>query len=121
MLLNMEPPLGFGNKCPKFLAYKRFMKLNMPIDDQSRVHFTSTLFSLIRESLKIKLLNMEEADEAQMDQCDVELRAILLKLWPYIDVKKFDLCVPHTHGIISYRVYFFILLIILIQRFTWIC
>lgn len=97
MLLNLEPPLGFGNKCPKFLAYKRFMKLNMPIDDQSRVHFTTTLFSLIRESLKIKILNLEEADDAQADQADEELRAILIKLWSYVDIKIINLCVPYKH------------------------
>ena len=107
MLLNLEPPLGFGNKCPKFLAYKRFMKLNMPIDDQSRVHFTTTLFSLIRESLKIKILNLEEATDGQADQADEELRAILIKLWSYIDVKKIDLCVPYKyelHGTETKRV-----------------
>ena len=100
MLLNLEPPLGFGNKCPKMLAYKRFMKLNMPMDEESRVEFTCTLFSLIRESLKIKILNLEEVDDAAADQCDEELRGILNKIWPYIDEKKREMCVPRNEGII---------------------
>jgi hypothetical protein len=102
MLLNLEPPLGFGNKCPKMLAYKRFMKLNMPMDEESRVEFTCTLFSLIRESLKIKILNLEEVDDAAADQCDEELRGILNKIWPYIDEKKREMCVPRNEGIYKY-------------------
>jgi voltage-dependent calcium channel N type alpha-1B len=98
MLLNLEPPLGFGNKCPQYLAYKRFMKFNMPLDEKGRCHFTTTLFSLIRESLKIKILNFEEASEADMDEADNQLRAIIKKLWPFTEQEKFGLCVPYKHG-----------------------
>ena len=59
MLLNNEPPMGFGNKCPKLLAYRRLIRMNMPVDENGTVHFTTTLFALIRESLKIKLLNIQ--------------------------------------------------------------
>ena len=55
MLLNMEPPVGFGRKCPKALAYRRLIRMNMPIDEDGRVNFTTTLFALIRESLNIKI------------------------------------------------------------------
>jgi voltage-dependent calcium channel N type alpha-1B len=55
MLLNMEPPVGFGAKCPKILAYRRLIRMNMPVDDAGNVHFTTTLFALIRESLGIKM------------------------------------------------------------------
>ncbi len=55
MLLNMEPPVGFGRKCPKTLAYRRLIRMNMPVDEQGTVHFTTTLFALIRESLNIKI------------------------------------------------------------------
>ena len=74
------------------------MKLNMPLDEESRCHFTTTLFCLIRESLKIKILNFEEASEAEMDEGDNQLRVIMKKLWPFIEQEKFDLCVPHKHG-----------------------
>uniref|UniRef100_A0A1B0EZA3 EF-hand domain-containing protein n=2 Tax=Lutzomyia longipalpis TaxID=7200 RepID=A0A1B0EZA3_LUTLO len=32
MLKNMDPPLGFGNKCPNRLAYKKLIRMNMPLD-----------------------------------------------------------------------------------------
>lgn len=55
MLKNMDPPLGFGNKCPNRLAYKKLIRMNMPLDDELRVQFTTTLFALIRENLSIKM------------------------------------------------------------------
>lgn len=55
MLKNMDPPLGFGNKCPNRLAYKKLIRMNMPVDDDGKVSFTTTLFALIRENLNIKM------------------------------------------------------------------
>jgi hypothetical protein len=55
MLRNMEPPVGFGKKCPTRLAYRKLIRMNMPVAPDGTVHFTSTLFSLIRESLGIKM------------------------------------------------------------------
>lgn len=57
MLKNMDPPLGFGNKCPNRLAYKRLIRMNMPVDADGKVNFTTTLFALIRENLSIKMRN----------------------------------------------------------------
>lgn len=55
MLKNMDPPLGFGNKCPNRLAYKKLIRMNMPVDVDGKVNFTTTLFALIRENLSIKM------------------------------------------------------------------
>lgn len=55
MLKNIDPPLGFGNKCPNRLAYKKLIRMNMPVDQDGKVQFTTTLFSLIRENLSIKM------------------------------------------------------------------
>ena len=49
MLKNMDPPLGFGSKCPDRLAFKKLIRMNQPIDEDGTVHFTTTLFALIRE------------------------------------------------------------------------
>lgn len=49
MLKNIDPPLGFGSKCPDRLAFKKLIRMNQPIDDDGTVHFTTTLFALIRE------------------------------------------------------------------------
>lgn len=59
MLLNNEPPMGFGNKCPKLIAYRRLIRMNMPVDSEGKAHFTTTLFALIREALKIKVLSLQ--------------------------------------------------------------
>lgn len=55
MLKNMDPPLGFGNKCPNRLAYKKLIRMNMPLDAEGKVNFTTTLFALIRENLNMKM------------------------------------------------------------------
>ncbi|KAH8416477.1 hypothetical protein KR222_005300 [Zaprionus bogoriensis] len=89
MLKNMDPPLGFGNKCPNRLAYKKLIRMNMPLDDELRVQFTTTLFALIRENLSIKMRAPEE-----MDQADMELRETITNIWPLQAKKMVNLLVP---------------------------
>ena len=86
MLKNIDPPLGFGKKCPDKMAYKRLIRMNMPINKKGRVSFTTTLFALIRDNLKI---NVRES--AEMDQADLELRATIMKMWPITRSGKIDL------------------------------
>ncbi|VDN51801.1 unnamed protein product [Dracunculus medinensis] len=90
MLRNIAPPVGFGRKCPYRLAYKHLIRMNMPVAEDGTVHFTTTLFALIRESLSIKMRPVEEMDEA-----DEELRQTLRKIWPLKARKNMiDLVVP---------------------------
>ncbi|XP_050067944.1 voltage-dependent calcium channel type A subunit alpha-1-like isoform X12 [Anopheles maculipalpis] len=89
MLKNMDPPLGFGNKCPNRLAYKKLIRMNMPLDAEGKVAFTTTLFALIRENLNIKMRTAEE-----MDQADMELRHTISHIWPLQAKKMLDLLVP---------------------------
>ncbi|XP_055541637.1 voltage-dependent calcium channel type A subunit alpha-1-like isoform X6 [Wyeomyia smithii] len=89
MLKNMDPPLGFGNKCPNRLAYKKLIRMNMPLDAEGKVGFTTTLFALIRENLNIKMRTAEE-----MDQADQELRQTISHIWPLQAKKMLDLLVP---------------------------
>lgn len=89
MLRNMDPPLGFGNKCPYRLAYKKLIRMNMPLDDNGQVNFTTTLFALIRENLSIKMRPAEE-----MDAADRELRETIKHIWPLQAKKALDLVVP---------------------------
>ena len=63
MLKNIDPPLGFGKKCPDKMAYKRLIRMNMPIDKEGRVAFTTTLFALIRDNLKINVRESAEMDQ----------------------------------------------------------
>ncbi|CAH2068329.1 unnamed protein product, partial [Iphiclides podalirius] len=91
MLKNMDPPLGFGNKCPNRLAYKKLIRMNMPLDEEGKVNFTTTLFALIRENLNIKMRSAEE-----MDQADQELRQTITQIWPLQAKKMLDLLVPRN-------------------------
>uniref|UniRef100_A0A8C3VBF2 Voltage-dependent N-type calcium channel subunit alpha n=1 Tax=Catharus ustulatus TaxID=91951 RepID=A0A8C3VBF2_CATUS len=61
LLRVIAPPLGLGKKCPHRVAYKRLVRMNMPISPEDlTVHFTSTLMALIRTALEIKLASADE-------------------------------------------------------------
>ncbi|XP_028433242.1 calcium channel, voltage-dependent, N type, alpha 1B subunit, a isoform X3 [Perca flavescens] len=95
MLLHMSPPLGLGKKCPPRVAYKRLVKMNMPIADDNSVHFTSTLMALIRTALGIKLASGMVAQRIS----DYELKKELSTVWPSLSQKTMDLLVtPHKHN-----------------------
>uniref|UniRef100_A0ABM5F6V1 Voltage-dependent N-type calcium channel subunit alpha n=1 Tax=Pogona vitticeps TaxID=103695 RepID=A0ABM5F6V1_9SAUR len=90
LLRAIAPPLGLGKKCPHRVAYKRLVRMNMPIsNDDLSVHFTSTLMALIRTALDIKL-----ASGALQQQCDAELRKEISLVWPNLSPKTLDLLVP---------------------------
>ncbi|KAJ0057625.1 hypothetical protein NL108_011110, partial [Boleophthalmus pectinirostris] len=92
MFRDMSPPLGLGKKCPARVAYKRLVKMNMPIGEDYSVHFTSTLMALIRTALNIKLASGVLAQHL----CDAELRREISKVWPNLSQKNVDLLVtPH--------------------------
>jgi len=67
--------------------------MNMPITEDGKVNFTTTLFALIRENLSIKMRPAEE-----MDQADKELRHTLNKLWPLQAKKIIDKLIPTHEG-----------------------
>lgn len=72
--------------------------MNMPVDDRGTVHFTTTLFALVRESLGIKFGDIQE-----MDQKDLELRQTIQEMWP-VQAKKFlRLLVPFDEGKVLMR------------------
>ncbi|XP_015255235.1 PREDICTED: voltage-dependent R-type calcium channel subunit alpha-1E-like isoform X4 [Cyprinodon variegatus] len=90
MLTNMSPPLGLGKKCPSKVAYKRLVLMNMPVDDEMTVHFTSTLMALIRTALEIKLARGGE----DRNQMDLDLQKEIGVIWPHLSQKTLDLLVP---------------------------
>ncbi|KAM6918746.1 voltage-dependent R-type calcium channel subunit alpha-1E [Xenentodon cancila] len=90
MLTHMSPPLGLGKKCPAKIAYKRLVLMNMPVDEDMTVHFTSTLMSLIRTALEIKIARGGEDRIA----LDTELQKEISIIWPYLPQKTLDLLVP---------------------------
>ncbi|XP_016067249.1 PREDICTED: voltage-dependent N-type calcium channel subunit alpha-1B, partial [Miniopterus natalensis] len=91
MLKHMSPPLGLGKKCPARVAYKRLVRMNMPISNEDMtVHFTSTLMALIRTALEIKLAPAG----TKQHQCDAELRKEISCVWANLPQKTLDLLVP---------------------------
>ncbi|XP_072294308.1 voltage-dependent R-type calcium channel subunit alpha-1E [Eucyclogobius newberryi] len=90
MLTNMLPPLGLGKKCPSKVAYKRLVLMNMPVDDDMAVHFTSTLMALIRTALEIKIARGGE----DRNQMDLDLQKEIGVIWPHLSQKTVDLLVP---------------------------
>ncbi|XP_030273730.1 calcium channel, voltage-dependent, N type, alpha 1B subunit, a isoform X7 [Sparus aurata] len=92
LLRVISPPLGLGKNCPNRVAYKRLVKMNMPIADDNTVHFTSTLMALIRTALEIKLASGMVAQRLS----DAELKKELSTVWPSLSQKTMDLLVtPH--------------------------
>ncbi|KAF6733911.1 Voltage-dependent N-type calcium channel subunit alpha-1B [Oryzias melastigma] len=92
LLRVISPPLGLGKNCPNRVAYKRLVKMNMPIADDNTVHFTSTLMALIRTALEIKLASGMVAQRL----LDAELKKELSTVWPSLSQKTMDLLVtPH--------------------------
>nr|QQY02546.1 voltage-dependent N-type calcium channel subunit alpha-1B [Cryptocotyle lingua] len=89
MLRKLEPPVGFGQNCPYRLAYRKLIRMNMPVDNMGTVHFTTTLFALVREALGIKMGPVE-----LMDVKDAELRETIRTLWPVQAKRKLDLLMP---------------------------
>ncbi|XP_037625796.1 voltage-dependent R-type calcium channel subunit alpha-1E isoform X2 [Sebastes umbrosus] len=89
MLTNMSPPLGLGKKCPSKVAYKRLVLMNMPVDDDMSVHFTSTLMALIRTALEVKIERGEDRN-----QMDMDLQKEISVIWPHLSQKTLDLLVP---------------------------
>ncbi|XP_061634035.1 voltage-dependent R-type calcium channel subunit alpha-1E [Phyllopteryx taeniolatus] len=90
MLTNMSPPLGLGKKCPSKVAYKRLVLMNMPVDEDMSVHFTSTLMALIRTALEVKIAGGGE----DRNQMDLDLQKEISVIWPHLSQKMLDLLVP---------------------------
>ncbi|XP_077572355.1 voltage-dependent R-type calcium channel subunit alpha-1E isoform X1 [Stigmatopora nigra] len=90
MLTNMSPPLGLGKKCPSKVAYKRLILMNMPVDEDMSVHFTSTLMALIRTALEVKLARGGE----DRNQMDLDLQKEISVIWPHLSQKMLDLLAP---------------------------
>ncbi|RDD43883.1 Voltage-dependent L-type calcium channel subunit alpha-1C [Trichoplax sp. H2] len=92
MLCRIPPPLGFGSSCPMRTAYRRLMKLGIPINGDNTIRFKATLFALIRTSLKIKV--REDQHEA-----DAELCQIIRKIWPQVTSRTLERILPQVeHG-----------------------
>ncbi|XP_047135700.1 voltage-dependent calcium channel type A subunit alpha-1 isoform X1 [Hydra vulgaris] len=83
MMCYLSPPIGFGHKCPKVVAYKRLIRMNMPVNPDGTVSFYTTLLSLVRLSLDI-------CTKGDSFESDKELKTTIKFLWPKIkNLQKF--------------------------------
>ncbi|CAE1308012.1 CACNA1B [Acanthosepion pharaonis] len=71
---------------------RKLIRMNMPLKEDGTVHFSTTLFALVRESLSIKMSTAEE-----MDKKDEEMREVIKRVWPVQGKKIVDLLVPPNH------------------------
>ena len=47
MLRSIDPPLGFGKKCPERQAYKKLIRMNMPMDKEGKVRTILTFITFL--------------------------------------------------------------------------
>ena len=67
--------------------------MNMPLNDDQTIHFTTTLFALVRTSLKIGVTG-------NMNANDTKLRNMITEDWPKA-VPIIDLMIPKNSGIVE--------------------
>lgn len=65
--------------------------MNMPLNDDGTVSFSTTLLALIRTSLNIKL-------GGNMNANDTELRKMIKRIWPRTPRKVLDNLIPKQTG-----------------------
>ncbi|XP_066923067.1 muscle calcium channel subunit alpha-1-like isoform X2 [Clytia hemisphaerica] len=92
VLCQLSPPVGFGKQCPREIAYKRLIRMNMPVDkDGVSVAFHTTLLALIRTSLDIYV-------SGNMFDNDKELRRVMESIWPKDCHKHLSKLLPKMKG-----------------------
>ncbi|XP_034094495.1 voltage-dependent R-type calcium channel subunit alpha-1E-like [Gymnodraco acuticeps] len=64
--------------------------MNMPVDEDMSVHFTSTLMALIRTALEVKIARGGE----DRNQMDLDLQKEIGVIWPHLSQKTLDVLVP---------------------------
>ena len=74
-----------------FFFYQRLIKMNMPLNEDNTVSFSTTLFALIRTSLNIKL-------RGNMNANDTELRKMIKNIWPKTSEKVLNKLIPKQSG-----------------------
>lgn len=92
VLCQLSPPVGFGKQCPKEIAFKRLIRMNMPVNkDGVSVAFHTTLLALIRTSLDIFV-------SGNMFDNDRELRRVMESIWPKDSQKNLNKLMPKMKG-----------------------
>lgn len=93
LLRKIDPPVGWGKLCPRVTAYKKMMRLNIPVRqvpvdgvEVKMVTFNATLFALVRTTLGIDCKGCADCKK----KCNIELRGKLIALFPNMSQSRFD-------------------------------
>jgi len=86
-LRRMIPPLGLGEKCPKIVAYKRLVQMNMSLFEDGTVDYTGTFFALVRTGLHLYTENTNLASNNE------DILTMLKTSFPNITKKTVDLSI----------------------------
>jgi hypothetical protein len=65
--------------------------MNMPLDENETIQFTTTLFALVRTSLQIRMTG-------NMNANDTKLRKMITEDWPNIMPRVLDKMIPKQSG-----------------------
>ncbi|XP_055343397.1 voltage-dependent L-type calcium channel subunit alpha-1D-like [Paramacrobiotus metropolitanus] len=87
LLRSIDPPLGIGRLCPRRIARKRLLAMNMPLNSDGTVQYNATLFALIRTALHIYT-------EGSIDETNAKLREVVLQIWRKTSEYKLDTILP---------------------------
>ena len=83
---------NYGVSCYQCcFSQQRLIKMNMPLNEDNTVSFSTTLFALIRTSLNIKL-------RGNMNANDTELRKMIKNIWPKTSEKVLNKLIPKQSG-----------------------
>ncbi|XP_056011391.1 voltage-dependent P/Q-type calcium channel subunit alpha-1A-like isoform X2 [Ostrea edulis] len=92
---SMDPPLGFGRRCPRTQMQRNFLRMNTSIDENLHVHFVSVMFDLVSLALGIH-------SKAWRNENYENLRTVL-KGKLNVDSDKLKLMLPDTEPKLSLR------------------
>ena len=90
LLKLIEPPLGFGMRCPYREVCKRLVGMNMMMYSDGTVDFHTTLFALIRQSLQLKKPSVSGAPSKE----DAALRSVIKLVFPRVKKDLLDKLIP---------------------------
>ena len=80
MLRQIDPPLGFGKKCPERMAYKKLIRMNMPMDKEGKVSFLY-VYNIILGNVTCFAIRNESLQKVAKSEIDVSDICFLLYLY----------------------------------------
>eukprot|EP00036_Acanthoecidae_sp_10tr_P014734 CAMPEP_0206289576 /NCGR_PEP_ID=MMETSP0106_2-20121207/2185_1 /ASSEMBLY_ACC=CAM_ASM_000206 /TAXON_ID=81532 /ORGANISM="Acanthoeca-like sp., Strain 10tr" /LENGTH=1614 /DNA_ID=CAMNT_0053720129 /DNA_START=528 /DNA_END=5372 /DNA_ORIENTATION=- len=93
LLRELQPPLGFGERCPNHRVSLNLLKMNIPMVKDGTVDFNATLLSIVRFRREISLTDPSLGWELQ----NHVLKERIKEFWPRADPVILDRMLPELH------------------------